>query len=224
MPEFVAIITAAGKGSRMHAKCKKQFLLLQGKSILEHTIENFLSLDVFTCVVVVLPAEEFATQSKILASLYPSLEFVKGGKLRQDSIFNALDFIKSTDYVFVHDGVRPFVSEAVIRKLLDKVQTQKAVIPAVPTTNSLKQVAFDKVQMSLDRAKIFGATTPQAFSYKLLRDSYQQARSEAIEFTDDASLLEFLGHSVYWIEDVPANIKITTPFDLLVAKAILQGI
>ncbi len=204
----------------MRADGKKQFLLLQGKSILEHTIDKFVSLGIFDRLVIVLPADEFAMQSKRLASLYPSLEFVKGGKLRQESIFNALNFIKSASYVFVHDGVRPFVSEAVIRELLGQVQTKKAVIPAVAMTNTLKLVASDKVQKSLDRTKIFGATTPQAFDYKLLRESYQKAMSQGIEFTDDASLLESLGHSVYWIEDFPSNIKITTPFDFLVAESI----
>ncbi len=222
MAEFVAIITAAGKGSRMQAECKKQFLLLQGKSILERTIANFLAMDLFSRLVVVLPSDEFEEAKKRLGQLFPSLEFVCGGELRQDSIWNALDLVGSAEFVFVHDGVRPFVSQTIVRELAEAVQSKKAVIPVVPSTNTLKLIESGKVRKTLDRAKIFGATTPQAFSFALLKDAYQKALQEGLEFTDDASLLESLGYDVYCIEDKMANIKITTPFDLLVAKAIVE--
>ncbi len=223
MSDFVAIITAGGSGRRMVSDKKKQFLLLQGKSVLEHTIERFLSVGVFSRIVVVLPEDEFPTERGRLFTLFPSLEFVQGGKFRQDSVFNALKYIEKADFVFVHDGVRPFVRESLILKLVDLVKAKYAVIPAVPTTNTLKSVNSDRVEKTLNRAVIFGATTPQAFSYDLLKKSYEKALQERVEFTDDASLLEFLGHLVFWVEDEPSNIKITTPFDFLVAEVLVKS-
>ncbi len=223
MSDFVAIVTAGGSGRRMASDKKKQFLLLQGKTVLEHTIERFLAVGVFARIVVVLPEDEFLLEKARLSLLFPTLEFVQGGKFRQDSVFNALKYIEKADYVFVHDGVRPFVKESLILKLADLVQEKQAVIPAVPTTNTLKLVNSEKVEKTLKREAIFGATTPQVFSYGLLKKSYEKALKDDVEFTDDASLLEFLGYSVFWVEDEPSNIKITTPFDFLVAETLVKS-
>jgi 2-C-methyl-D-erythritol 4-phosphate cytidylyltransferase len=223
MSDFVAVITAGGSGRRMASNKKKQFLLLQGKTVLEHTIERFLSVGVFSRIVVVLPEDEFSSEQTRLSPLFPTLEYVQGGKFRQNSVFNALKYIEKADYVFVHDGVRPFVKESLILKLADLVQEKQAVIPAVPTTNTLKLVSLEQVEKTLKRDAIFGATTPQAFSYDLLKKSYEKALTDGVEFTDDASLLESLGYSVFWLEDEPSNIKITTPFDFLVAETLVKS-
>ncbi len=206
----------------MQSERKKQFLSLLGKPILERTIERFVSFELFARIIVVLPLDEFDVAKKRLGRLYPALEFVKGGKMRQDSIANALNFVENTDFVFVHDGVRPFASKNVVQKLAEKVQSVQAVIPVVPTTNTLKQVSSGVIEKSLNRQKIFGATTPQAFSFSLLNSAYQKAKNSQLEFTDDASILESQGAAVHCVEDEPVNIKITTPFDFLVAEAICQ--
>jgi 2-C-methyl-D-erythritol 4-phosphate cytidylyltransferase len=222
----IAIIAAAGTGSRMASERPKQFLQLAGTPIIFHTLKPFELCDNVHEVIVVLPAEESA---EFLAAagkrgLRKLARVVPGGATRADSVKRGLQAIRAAtaEIVAVHDGVRPFVSVEEIENTIDAARRDGAAILAAPATDTIKLIEGETIVKTLDRGKLRRALTPQCFRYELLRRAYEQADVSDPSLTDDSLLVERLGHNVTIVEGSARNIKITTPQDLLLAEALLQ--
>ena len=219
------IIVAGGKGVRMGGDLPKQFQLLAGKPLVMVTIENLSAMDVTMNIILVLPKD----QMELWAELCEKYDFkvpvtvVAGGTTRFHSVQNGLAAIDDADdaLVGVHDGVRPFLAVKVFDELFREAAINGAVVPVVPVNDSMRrfiggQGATEPV--ARDRYRL--VQTPQVFKLSLLRKAYEQLYME--NFTDDASVVENLGEQVYIVDGNRENIKITTPFDFVVAKAIVE--
>ena len=189
----------------------KQFFELQGKPIISYSIERFREVFPDIEVIVVLPQQYFdlfADESVIL---------VVGGKNRFESVKNGLS--KTTgDLIAIHDAVRPFVAETVIREVFEKAELVGAAIPVLELKDSLRQLTSDE-SIAVDRSKYRVVQTPQVFKANVIKMGYEQPNSS--EFTDDASVVEACGQDIALVAGNEENIKITTPFDLQLAHFIL---
>src|SRR5687768_116193 len=221
----IAIIAAAGAGTRMASDRPKQFLLLAGTPVIIHTLKVFEQCDSIQEVIVVLPAEESAGFLSMAGKigLRKVARVVPGGATRAESVKRGLMAIRSAtaEIVAVHDGVRPFVTVDEISSVVAAARTDGAAILVAPVTDTIKQVSDRAVVESLDREVLRRALTPQCFRYELLREAYQRADVNDPSLTDESALVEQLGHRVSIVEGSARNIKITTADDLLVAEAIL---
>ena len=222
----IAIIAAAGAGTRVASDRPKQFLLLAGTPVIFHTLTVFEACDNINEVIVVLPAEESAGFLSMAAKfgLRKLARVVPGGATRADSVKRGLMAIRSAtaEIVAVHDGVRPFVSVDEISSTVDAAKRDGAAILVAPVTDTIKHVSDQKIVKTLDRSSLRRALTPQCFRYELLRDAYQQADVNDPSLTDESALVEQLGVHVSIVEGSSRNIKITTAEDLVVAEALLK--
>lgn len=220
------IIPAAGFGERMEATISKQFLLLDGKPILVHTLERFQQCDVVNEIIVATQTSSLSLIREIkekyaLTKLQPPVE---GGERRQHSVANALRFVhEKADIIIVHDAVRPFVH---LKEITQSVETAKyfgASIVAVRAKDTMKQASTDgRVEKTLNRSSLWSVQTPQTFQRKILLEAYQFAEKNNIVATDDSFLAEQIGISPIIIEGSYDNIKITTPDDLLLAELLVK--
>jgi 2-C-methyl-D-erythritol 4-phosphate cytidylyltransferase len=222
----IAIIAAAGTGSRMASDRPKQFLQLAGTPIIFDTLKPFELCDRIQEVIVVLPAEqsaEFLAQAA-KRGLRKLARVVPGGVTRADSVKRGLQSIRgaTAEIVAVHDGVRPFVTVEEIENTIEAAQRDGAAILATPATDTIKLVEENKIVRTLDRRSVRQALTPQCFRYELLRRAYDQVDVNDPLLTDESALVERLGHAVTIVEGSARNIKITTARDLLVAEALLH--
>ncbi|HXG68346.1 MAG TPA: 2-C-methyl-D-erythritol 4-phosphate cytidylyltransferase [Blastocatellia bacterium] len=221
----IAIIPAAGIGSRMHADRAKQMLELGGVPLLVHTLRRFEDCDAVDQVILVLQPN--LTQEVLALASRHNLKkiarVVAGGAERQDSVYRGLQVIKeeSAGVIAVHDGVRPFVRPEEIRAVIQRAETYGAALMAMPAIDTIKQVRSGRVQRTLDRRRIYHAQTPQAFQYPIIKEAYARAIADGFMATDDSQLVERLGHRVSVVEGSSINIKITRPFDLRLAEVIL---
>jgi 2-C-methyl-D-erythritol 4-phosphate cytidylyltransferase len=223
----IAIIAAAGAGTRMASDRPKQFLLLAGTPVIFHTLKVFEQCDCIDEVIVVLPAAEsagFLSQAgkfgvRKLARVVP------GGMTRADSVKRGLLAIRSAtaEIVAVHDGVRPFVTVEEIESTVTAARAHGAAILVAPVTDTIKQVDDRSVLRTLQRGGLRRALTPQCFRYELLREAYQRADVTDPSLTDESALVERLGHTVSIVEGSVRNIKITTLEDLAIAEAFLAA-
>ena len=223
----IAIIAAAGAGTRMASDRPKQFLLLAGMPVIIHTLKAFEQCDSINEVVVVLPAEESAGFLSMAGKigLRKVARVVPGGATRAESVKRGLMSIRSAtaEIVAVHDGVRPFVTVKEINNTVAAAQEHGAAILVAPVTDTIKQVGDGSVLKTLDRGGLRRALTPQCFRYELLREAYQRADVNDPSLTDESALVEQLGHSVSVVEGSARNIKITTAEDLEIAEALLKS-
>lgn len=222
------IIMAAGSGTRMGAGRPKQFLELDGKAILQKTIEVFLKACPGISVITVLPQDfigywrEYCLEHNFVC---PQI-LVHGGITRFHSVRNALDRVPDGALVAVHDGVRPLVSEGLVRDMFEKAETVPALIPVTPCVETMKVLENKDGELvtvpgaKADRSVLYGAQTPQIFHSEILKESYSMPYDTA--FTDDASVVEKYGKSLSYVVGERLNIKITTQDDLLLARAILS--
>ena len=222
----IAIIAAAGSGTRMASDRPKQFLLLAGMPVIFHTLRPFEQCDNIHEVIVVLPAEESAGFLSLAGKygLRKLARVVPGGATRADSVKRGLTSIRSAtaEIVAVHDGVRPFVTVEEIDATIAAAQTDGAAILVAPVTDTIKRVDDQRILETLDRGGLRRALTPQCFRYDLLRQAYQAADVTDPSLTDESVLVEQLGHTVSIVEGSTRNIKITTAEDLAIAEAILD--
>jgi 2-C-methyl-D-erythritol 4-phosphate cytidylyltransferase len=222
----IAIIAAAGTGTRMASDRPKQFLLLAGTPIIFHTLRVFEQCESIHEVIVVLPAEASAgfVSAAGKYGLRKVARVVPGGVTRADSVKRGLMAIRSAtaEIVAVHDGVRPFVTVEEIDATIAAARTDGAAILVAPVTDTIKQVSDQRIVKTLDRGGLRRALTPQCFHYELLRQAYQVADITDPSVTDESVLLEKLGIPVSIVEGSPRNIKITTVEDLTSAEAILD--
>jgi len=222
-----AIIVAAGKGLRMNEDVPKQYLSLEGRPVLGHTLLVFNTCDRIDEVFVVIPAEDFDFCGKNVISplgLQKRIKLVSGGDRRQDSVYNGLKALdQKTDLVVIHDGVRPFVKSDELEACIDGAIKFGACILGIPASDTLKRIdGAGIINGTLDRENIWLVQTPQVFKYDLILKAHEAARRDGISGTDDASLVERLGIEVRIITGNKNNIKITTQEDLAVAQAIIE--
>jgi 2-C-methyl-D-erythritol 4-phosphate cytidylyltransferase len=221
----IAIIAAAGAGTRMAGDRPKQFLLLAGTPVIFHTLKPFEECEQIHEVIVVLPAEESAGFLSMAGKygLRKLTRVVPGGATRADSVKRGLTAIRSAtaEIVAVHDGVRPFVTVAEINSTIAAAQSDGAAILVAPVTDTIKQVGDRAVVKTLDRSSLRRALTPQCFQYELLRQAYQHADVNDPSLTDESALVERLGIPVTVVEGSSRNIKITTAEDFAIAEAML---
>ena len=221
MKKFV-IIVAGGSGSRMGSEIPKQFLELCGKPVLMHTIEVFLDFDPESEIIVVLPEDQQLFWKGLCLKHSFSLQHqvVAGGKIRFHSVLNGLSQIKDEGIVFIHDGVRPLVSRETLDRCLETAQKYGNAIPVLPVTESLRKQEGSQ-NISVDRSQYFSVQTPQTFRTGQILEAYKQDFDPT--FTDDASVAEKAGFSIFMVEGNPENIKITTPIDLIIAETLLHA-
>jgi 2-C-methyl-D-erythritol 4-phosphate cytidylyltransferase len=222
------IIMAAGSGTRMGGEKPKQFLELEGKAILHKTIEVFLQACPDINVITVLPSDylgywrEYCLERNFIC---PQI-LVSGGITRFHSVRNALAKVPEGAIVAVHDGVRPLVTEGLVKTMFERAEEVPALIPVIPCIDTMK--VLEKKGNELvsvpgavaDRSVLFGAQTPQMFHSEIIKKAYSMAYDTS--FTDDASVVEKYGKSLSYVVGERLNIKITTQEDLVLAKAILS--
>ena len=215
-----AIIVAGGTGQRMGTALPKQFLAIEGKSILLHTIGQFVTAFSDINFIIVLPADYIQEgQTLITASgLIQSFQFVAGGDTRFQSVKNGLAQADSDAIVFVHDAVRCLLTPDLIQRCYQQAIEKGSAIPAVSSTDTIRITEGTKHYV-VDRANVMMIQTPQTFNAALLKKAFEQAYQPA--FTDEANVLEASGKEVYLIEGEYENIKITRPLDLAIAEYIL---
>jgi len=215
-----ALIVAGGSGSRMQNKTPKQFIELAGKPVLMHSITTFYNYDSEIKIIIVLPAEHIGFWKNLCASFSFSIKHsvVSGGTTRFDSVKNGLKQIND-GIVFIHDGVRPLVSEKTISKCYKTAIEKGNALPVIPVSESIRVKNVQGNSM-VDRSKYFLVQTPQTFRTELIKKAYRQNFSPA--FTDDTSVLENTGVKINLVEGNRENIKITYPEDFSIAECFLQ--
>lgn len=229
--QHIPVVVAAGKGVRMGANTRKQFLMLQDRPVLIRTLEAFDRHPAMDRIIVVVPESDMELCRKQMLrprKFVCPIHLTAGGKNRQQSVRNgvcqalALADDPKQSLVLIHDGVRPFVSATLLDRLLHTAVQTGACIPVLPVTDTLKQVdEHHRIIATVDRTRIFRAQTPQVF--RLDRISFALDHAEATGFTgtDDASVMAHAGFDVKTIPGDPTNIKLTTPHDLALARHLI---
>jgi 2-C-methyl-D-erythritol 4-phosphate cytidylyltransferase len=221
-----AIIVAGGKGIRMGAAVRKQYMLLAGRPIVCLTVEVFDACSCIDDIFLVVPPDDLGVcAEKWMASLtlHKRIHLVAGGVERQDSVYRGIQAVGGAcDVVVIHDAVRPFVSLQMIESCVAEARTSGACIIGMPAMETAKQVNSGEIERTLDRNTIWLAQTPQAFNFDLIRAAHETARSDLFMGTDDAMLVERLGRKVRILPGSRLNIKITTPEDLALAEGIIH--
>lgn len=225
--KVVALIAAAGFGKRMNAKISKLFIPIFGKPILAYTIEKFEQCNFIEKIYLIVNQEEgdFYSKDIILKYNFSKVqELIAGGETRQDSVYNGLKVLDSdTDIVAIHDGARPLIEETIIQESIEAAQEFGAAIAAIPLKDTMKRSGKDFfINETLNRQEIWRAQTPQTFKYSIILSAYHQAYKDKFFTTDDAAIVERYGYKVKMIIGSEENIKITTPFDIIIAENFLK--
>jgi 2-C-methyl-D-erythritol 4-phosphate cytidylyltransferase len=221
--EVAAVIPSAGVGARFGARTPKQFLRLRTDSILAATVRHFARHPGVRAVIVAAPEPWVAQARRILGPQAPRarLTVVAGGRTRQDSVWLALQAApEEVEIIVVHDAVRPLITRHLIDAVVRAAADEGAAICALPITETVKRVRGELVEATLDRSDLWAVQTPQAFRADLLREAHEKARRDGVVGTDDAMLVERLGHPVRVVRGLEENVKITTPADLRRARSL----
>ncbi len=223
----VAIIAAAGQGTRLAGRRPKQFLELAGTPIIFRTLKAFEQCDEIQEFIVVVAAEE-AAEFQSLAAKYDLQKIkavVSGGATRAQSVLHGLNAVEAAtaEIIAVHDGVRPFVTPEEIARTIQAAQLEGAAILVSAPVDTVKEVKDGLVVRTLKRGELRNALTPQCFTYKLLRQAYENVDLSDSELTDESSLVERLGVKIATVEGSSRNIKITRPEDIAVGEGILKN-
>jgi len=231
--KVTAIVPAAGSGLRMKGNVPKQFLLLNGLPILTYTLKVLELSPKIDEVILVAPESQVSfCQTEIVSKyhLKKVSKVIPGGKQRQDSVYEGLKAVSAdTEWVVVHDGVRPFVTRDMIESAIESAwEAKDGAVVAIPMRDTPKEVSSDlpagqagRIIKTLDRQKLWLAQTPQVFRKSLFLKAHEEARSHGIYGTDDAVLVERLGGCIRIVPGSEENIKVTTPADLYLADAII---
>lgn len=218
------IIVAGGKGLRMGGDLPKQFLPVDGKPVLMRTIERFRQYSYAIGIILVLPHAQQDYWRQLCKEYHFTVEHtvVDGGDTRFQSSKNGIAAVPddAIGVVGIHDGVRPFVSVDVIARTYEAAREHGAAMPVMPVTDTLRYVAGEDGGHNVLRSDYRTVQTPQTFDIQLIKRAYDVPYSEA--FTDDASVAEAAGHKVVMVEGCRENIKLTTPYDLLLADFICK--
>lgn len=232
---FAVILAAAGKSSRFKSKGaeilgagpqKKPFMDLKGRAVWVRSAEIFSNREDVKQLIITVSAEDIEWfKEKFRPNLaFMEIEIVAGGTERADSVQNALARVKAgIDYVAIHDAARPLITDKWVGEIFSAAEKHDAVIPAVRVSSTLKRAGQDlKIQETVDRTNLWAAQTPQVFKRQLLLDAY--ARRGDFQATDEAQLVEHLGHEVKIVEGSPLNQKITTAADFRMAEALVNAL
>ena len=212
--KVTAVIVAAGSGTRMGTDVPKQFLKIGGRTILETTVAVF-EKNPHVDDILVLTGRDFVEFCEELCRPFEKVRSIlPGGKERQDTVWEAVRRIPEGELVLIHDGVRPYVTDAVIEGVLAGAKSAGAAVPAVASKDTVRQTAADGGSRTLDRKTLFQVQTPQGFASEILREAYEAAYRDGFLGTDDAGLAERNGQTIVLTEGDYANIKITTREDL----------
>ncbi len=218
------LIAAAGSGSRMKAGKNKLLLSLAGRTVLEWTLKAAIAAETITWIGVIGQSCDRASISKMIQASPKTIKWINGGNTRQESVQLGLAGLPlNAEKVLIHDGARCLIEPSLFNLCAEKVQAGRAVIAATPVTDTIKKVDQNSVVYETpQRSELWAAQTPQGFFVEDLKHGHEQALVNGWTVTDDASLYERLGWRVEILEASPSNIKVTTPFDLIVAEAVLN--
>jgi len=225
--QAAVVIVAAGSSRRMGGR-DKLWIPLAGRCTLARTIDIFAASYLISTIILVLNAERLDDARELCAREdWPKVSgIVPGGARRQDSVCAGLDYLAThapeTRWVMIHDGARPLVTPAILEAGLQAAQEYQAAVAAVPVKDTIKQVQDGIIHATPDRAQLWAVQTPQVFAFPLIHQAHHSAQAQT-EATDDAALLERLGHRVAIFPGSYTNLKITTQEDLLIAEALLKG-
>jgi 2-C-methyl-D-erythritol 4-phosphate cytidylyltransferase len=224
--KVAAILLAAGKGVRFNSKIPKPLVRINGQPIIAYSLKTLESIPCIAEIIVLVNSgnrDRIAVKIRQLG-VSKVKKIITGGLRRQDSVYNGLSAVgPDADLVLIHDGARPFVDSKIILAAIAKAKKFGAAIVAVPVKGTIKQVAGDfVVRKTLERDELWEAQTPQVFRRELILKAYQGVKKADV--TDDASLVEKLGHKVCLVRGSYFNIKITTPEDAVLAEAIARRI
>ena len=226
-PITKVIILAAGKGDRFETETPKQFIKLAGLPVMVHTLKIFHEYpDIKEIVIVTL--KEYIERTLELVSRYEFNKVKKvvvGGATRQESSKIGIDCCgDDTDYLLIHDAVRPFLSKFVLREMINAVKKYRAVDVAIPSSDTIVEVDKKNFIVKIpDRSRLRRGQTPQAFEYKLIKKAHEKAvKGKLLDSTDDCALVLRLGHRVYVVNGEEQNIKITYPLDFHIADKLFQ--
>ena len=223
-----AIVLAAGQGKRMHSKIQKQFLEIGGKPILYYSMECFQKSPLIQDIILVTGEDMISYCQSEIVEKYGFTKVCKvtaGGKERYDSVYAGLLCCQDTNYVYIHDGARPFVTEEMIQRGYEAVKRTNACVMGMPSKDTVKLAdPSGYIKETPDRKIVWNIQTPQIFSYDLIRGAYESIRKKDMSnVTDDAMVVEQeTGTKILLVEGSYQNIKITTPEDLAVAEAFLR--
>lgn len=209
---YSAIVLCAGKGSRSGLTYNKMLYRFKNKTVYEMTMDIFLNDERCKQIVVVTKEEELDDLKKLISS--KKIDYVFGGKERQDSVYNGLQVVKE-DYVLIHDGARPYLKKENIDDILECLNKNNACLLVVPVKDTIKVYMDGNIVKTLPREQLVQAQTPQAFKTELIKRCYQKGKDQNYIATDDASLVEYFENiEVKAVLGSYSNIKITTPDDL----------
>jgi len=224
--KIAAIVPAAGSGRRLGYSVDKPYIRLHGKPLLIYSLEVLQRSKKITQIVVVAEKKQLRRVEKLVLRyrIAKVASLVAGGRTRSESVRNGLRVLKSDiDFVLIHDGARPFLTTKLIDNCFKAAAVHKAAICAVPCASTIKSVTRDlRVHSTLNRNTLWQVQTPQVFAYRLIARAYKKFAGGRYAFFDDSSLVERLPHKVKVVPGATGNIKITTPEDLKLAKAILK--
>lgn len=222
-----AVIAAGGTGTRMNTGTPKQFLEIAGHPILLHTVENILSVERVSQVVIALPAEHIAAARSILnrRPMRIEIDCVHGGADRQDSVYCGVRQVRpGIDIIMVHDAVRPFCDRETIENVLEAAWEKGAAVPGLPATETIQRVSRKgRVLATPPRRELYAIQTPQAFHTEILEAALRRASREGFSGTDESSIVRWAGYPVYVVAGQQDNIKITRPIDLKLAELLLKN-
>ena len=220
----VAVVLCAGRGTRMNSEVQKQYLLIKGKPVVYYSLIAFEKCPFIDEIVLVTGKEEIEYCRHEIIEKY-NLKKVKsivaGGKERYHSVFEGLKAIGCCDYVYIHDGARPFIDQELLQRACDSVRIHKACVVGMPVKDTIKISGQDGfADHTPDRSKLWMVQTPQVFQYSLVYQAYDKImKYPGIQVTDDAMVVEQMGHAkIKLVEGSYKNIKITTPEDLEIAE------
>ncbi len=218
----VAIILGAGNGTRMKSEKSKLLLEIGSKTVIERSVEAFLSVSDIDEIIVVARAQDIDIYSELLTD--ERISFVIGGATRQQSVKNAVETVDDAHLIVIHDGARPLIKCEDIEKTIRAAEEFSAAAVGVFVKDTIKIV--DKqgfVESTPDRSTLFAVQTPQIFDFELYKNAMQKADEQGLDFTDDCQLVELCGGKVKMVEGSYSNIKITTPDDIALAENLLKN-
>jgi 2-C-methyl-D-erythritol 4-phosphate cytidylyltransferase / 2-C-methyl-D-erythritol 2,4-cyclodiphosphate synthase len=220
-----AVIAAGGSGTRMNSGIPKQFLEIDGKPILLHTVESILAIDEVIQVVIAIPSEHIKTAEAILQRQMVGgrVQCTPGGSNRQESVRNGTLRIRpDADIIMVHDAVRPICDRDMMRRVLEAAWKKGAAVPGIPATDTIQRVSRSgRILATPPRQELYAIQTPQAFHAGILKSALDQAQDAGFLGTDESSVVRWAGHPVMVVPGSPDNIKITRPMDLKVAEMLI---
>ena len=228
--KVTALIAAAGIGKRMNSETCKQLLMLNKNPIIHYSIDLFEKVDLINEIVIV-THKNIIPKIKLLCISYKYkkvVAIIEGGKERQDSIKNGIDYLSQVppDVVLIHDAVRPFIKQDMVEGLIKASEKHMCVVPSIDLKDTIKKITHDGLffEETMDRKLFRLIQTPQIFNYKLIKEAYTNIYNFTTTFTDDSSLVEKMGVKPFNYLGDEQNIKITTPYDLKMAEFLITNL